>query len=236
MAMLKKMLLLVISAAGMTAFGQSEPSKTRFVSMADCKSAVESGEFTNYSPSFMNRHREPAQGEEIRPLEERACVEMDIVGGRAFVPQPAGEKFVFTGNQPVVRYDCGNGVYSIEYIPIPPPPSPPAPAPVPPAPPAEPEVTLPPAEPPVEIEDLPPAPDWPEARQFQVVLTWDKGRKFPIPCWPREKGWYGTGIPIISCAAIVTGVVLPFMGGADAVAAIAHKIGRWPIGGVLPPP
>ena len=222
---------------GTMLFG-AETGKTRFTTMADCKSAVESGEFSNYIPSFLNRHREPAVGEEVRSLEERACVEMDIVGGKGFVPQASGEKFIFSTatGLPVRRYDCGNGVYSLEYIPVPPPPPPPpAPAPVPePEPPAE-EVTLPPAQPPVELNELPPPPDWPEFGQYQVTLTWDKGRKFPIPCWPREKGWYGTGIPIASCIGIGLGIGLPFIGGGHAaIVAIGHKI--VPVLGVISPP
>lgn len=178
--------------AGMMLYG-AETGKTRFATMAACVSAVESGEFSNYTPSFLNRHREPAVGEEIRALEERACVEMDIVGGKGFVPQAAGEKFIFSGSSVMVRYDCGNKVYSLEYVPVPPPPPPPAPEPPPPPPPAEPEVTLPPAEPPVELNELPPPPDWPETGQYQVTLTWDKKGR---PLW--------TKLPVIHCVYAYT--------------------------------
>lgn len=89
----------------------------RFASYEACEVAMKAGKFNYYKPSFLNRHREPQEGEEVRELEEKACVEMDIVGGKGIVPQAKGEKFIFKATEIVVRYDCGNRVYGIRYVP-----------------------------------------------------------------------------------------------------------------------
>lgn len=221
--MLKTIIILLVSVGGFSLWGE-ETNKTRFASMADCKMAVRSGEFVNYIPSFLDRHREPMSGEGVRPLEERACVEMDIVGGRGFVPQPAGEKFIFFGANPVARYDCGNRIHSIEYVPVPasaPPPSPaPAPLPVP-----EPEVNLPPAEQSAELDELPPPPDWPEPQKFQATLVWDNGR----PLW--------TKLPVVHCLYTYTAGIKDWskwgaaekLGFCPAEAALAWWL--WPVSG-----
>ena len=39
-----------------------------------------------------------------------------------------------------------------------------------------------------------------------ITVEKKKGRKFPIPCIPREKTWFGIGVPVLECAAIVGGV------------------------------
>lgn len=54
--------------------------------------------------------------------------------------------------------------------------------------------------------------DFPEAetglipQAVLVVIDWPKGHKFPIPCFPREKGWYGIGLPVLECAGIIGGI------------------------------
>jgi len=100
--------------------------------MDACEAAIRSGDFRDYQPSFTSNHREPKEGEDIRPLEERACVDLHIVGGRGFVPQPKGVQYIFAGSQIAARYDCGNDARDIRYVPFeiaaaPPPAEPPPP-------------------------------------------------------------------------------------------------------------
>ena len=70
------------------------------------------------------------------------------------------------------------------------------------APPPTPAVMLLPPPEPVALNDLPPAPAPWQQPEISVELLWEIGRKFPIPCYPRERGWYGTGLPIAECAAV----------------------------------
>jgi hypothetical protein len=107
----------LILSAGSIAFGQ-ETGKDRFATKDACKAAIKARSFSNYNPSFLNNHREPRDGEEIRPLEERACINLHIVGGRGFVPQAKGTLYIFRGTQIVARYDCGNDATEIEYVPV----------------------------------------------------------------------------------------------------------------------
>jgi hypothetical protein len=94
-------------------------------------------------------------------------------------------------------------------------------------------LTYEPAEPAVQLNELPPALERPVA-PIPIAFVPDKEHKFPIPCWPREKGWYGTGIPILSCVAIAAGIGLPFIGGHAATAvAVGSKV--VPPGGVISP-
>lgn len=37
------------------------------------------------------------------------------------------------------------------------------------------------------------------------IPDFPRGHKFPIPCFPRERGWYGIGLPIAECAVIAAG-------------------------------
>lgn len=178
MTSIRIMFVLFVSGV-LIAFGQESAKLDRFTSMEACKAAVLSGDFQYYKPSFLNNHREVRGDEEVRGLEEKACVEMKIVGGRGYVPQAKGEKFIFKATQPVVRFDCGNDVRELEYVPEPvaevtPPPQPepcncPPPAVVV-------EVVLPPWEP-TELVAMPPEPQDPPSYEFQAELVWDKEGK-----------------------------------------------------------
>ena len=137
-------LMLLLMGTAATAFGQRIGGPDRFATQAECEEAVRSGNFSFYIASDLRSHREPTSGESVIPLEAVACVEMDVVGGRLFVPQAKSDKFIFNGPQIVTRYDCGNKVYSITYVTPPPPPTttfelPP----LPPAPPQPTPVTIP---------------------------------------------------------------------------------------------
>ena len=103
----------------------------RFETSNGCVVAIRSGGAISYVPSFLNAHREPAGSEKVRGLEVDACVKMKIVGRVAWVPQAKGEQFIFNGIVPVARWDCGNEVFDIVYVPPTPPPAsaPPPPAP-----------------------------------------------------------------------------------------------------------
>ncbi len=203
--MTTKALLLLLFSVTMSAFGQTAGALDRFSTMEACVAAVNSGNFQYYQPSYLSAHREPVAGEEIRGLEERACVDLHIVGGRGFVPQAKGTQYIFRGGQIVARYDCGNDAREIQYVPevvvseTPPPP------------PAQLEFKFPPHQS-TELVELDAstatAKELGPALSYEVVLEYleKKGHKFPIPCFPREKGWYGTGLPILECAAIGAGL------------------------------
>ncbi len=116
------------------AFGQQ--GVDRFLTADACVSAVEAGTAVWYQPSFFDhRLRAPSRPVAItRPLEERACVDMWIVGGWGWIPQPGvpqmgrgAPRFDFDAEgKPIRRSDCGNRVRAIRYVPTPsPPPSPP---------------------------------------------------------------------------------------------------------------
>lgn len=66
------------------------------------------------------------------------------------------------------------------------------------------ELKLTPAPAEVALVALPPALSMPVA-PTPVVFQPEKRHKFPIPCFPREKGWYGIGLPVVSCAGLVFG-------------------------------
>jgi hypothetical protein len=124
-------LLVVLFFAPCFAQGQD-----RFGSERECVAAVEEGTAVWYRPSFFDhRNRPPVRPVAVtRPLEERACVEMWVVGGWAWVPQPGipqgrdegveTPRFDFDAmGKPIRRKDCGNAVRSIVYVPRPSPPA-----------------------------------------------------------------------------------------------------------------
>lgn len=84
------------------------------------------------------------------------------------------------------------------------------------------------AEPAVELDDLPPAPA-PPAPPAPIQFEPDKGRKFPIPCFPRERTKFGIIMPLAECAGIGLGIGLPLSGGA----AVGTKF--VPVWGVISP-
>lgn len=132
---------LVVSVGSVASAQQQD----RFSTEAACVVAVKGGTAVWYQPSFFDhRNRPPTRPVAItRPLEERGCAEMWIVGGWHFVPQPGvpqaggkAPKFDFdAAGQPIRRSDCGNRVRRIIYVPVPPPPPAPKPKPTPPPPP-----------------------------------------------------------------------------------------------------
>ena len=140
---MKRIVAFVFVAFAMTSVVSAQ--QDRFSSEQACVNAVEAGTAVWYQPSFFDhRNRPPARPvATTRALEERGCVEMWIVGGWAWIPQPGvsqvGEnapQFDFdTDGQPIRRSDCGNRVRKIVYVPEEkselspsPPPSPPSPS------------------------------------------------------------------------------------------------------------
>jgi len=229
-----KLFVFLVSAVSMTAFAQSETSKQMFFETPEACVSAKDGEFAIYLPHFIGNLSRWSKTDLVVDHNKTFCAEEwslddNLVKGWRIVRWPQNNSY-FRRNDKLGDGRCGNSVRRLWEVPeqeISTPP--PSPVPMP-----EPEVVLPPAQPSVELNDLPPA-YWPETRHYvQVILDYEKRRKFPIPCWPREKGWYGTGIPILSCAAIAAGIVLPLVGGAEAVATVGHKI--VPIGGVISPP
>jgi hypothetical protein len=122
----------IIAALFLIIVGFAAPASAqqdRFKSEAECVAAVEAGTAVWYQPSFFDhRNRPPARLVDVsRPLEERACVEMWIVGGWHYVPQAgvpqAGDDapwFHFDAEgKPIRRSDCGNRVRNITYVPRP---------------------------------------------------------------------------------------------------------------------
>jgi hypothetical protein len=92
------------------------------------------------------------------------------------------------------------------------------------------ELTLTPAPAEVALTALPAALPLPVAPN-PVVFEPEKRHKFPIPCFPREKGWYGIGIPVVSCAALVFGG----LGAAGFWGSAVTKLPGIPMGaGILP--
>lgn len=126
---------LFFAFAGTVASAQQGVDRFKFES--DCIAAIKEGRAKWYQPSFFDhRNRLPSLPVAItRPLEERACADMWIVGGWHFVPQAGvpqlGEeapKFDFDAEgRPIRRSDCGNRIRKIVYVPVPPSPPPPAP-------------------------------------------------------------------------------------------------------------
>lgn len=86
----------------------------RFDTREECISALSSGQFGYYTPSFLTPIR-LRSGERRIPLEQDACVRMQIVGRVAWVPQARGTNFDFRGEEAVRRSDCGNRVYAVAY-------------------------------------------------------------------------------------------------------------------------
>ena len=117
--------LAVLGAGSSAMFAQAR--QDRFRTKEECLEASE-GAFKYYQPSFMTLRREPRSGEEVRELESEACVWMKVVAdtttplGRAWVRQEKGTRAIYRGIIPVARYDCGNPIYEVAYVPPPPPP------------------------------------------------------------------------------------------------------------------
>jgi hypothetical protein len=111
----------------------SAQSHDRFTTEGACTTEVKEGTAVWYQPSFFDhRNRAPARPVSVtRQLEQRACAEMWIVGGWAWVPQPGtpqlaekAPKFDFDVNGVIIRRsDCGNSIRRIVYVPVPPPPA-----------------------------------------------------------------------------------------------------------------
>src|SRR3989344_8712947 len=110
---------LTIGVGSAMAAPQDTKRPDRFKMMQECVDALTSGNFTYYVPSFLTGHKALATGEELVPLEERACVNLHIVGGNSFVPQSRGTQFVRKDGKITHRWDCGNDADQIFYIPAP---------------------------------------------------------------------------------------------------------------------
>ena len=108
---------LTIGVGSAMAAPQDTKRPDRFKTMRECADAVESGNFTYYVPSFLTGHKALATGEELVPLEEKACVNLHIVGGNSFVPQPRGTQYVRKDGKITRRWDCGNDADQIFYVP-----------------------------------------------------------------------------------------------------------------------
>ncbi len=115
---IKFVFLSVVLAAVFSTAALGQQVADRFSSKDECVSAVSSGSFNYYNPSFTDGHRAVNTGEIIIPLEERACVHLKIVGRQAWVPQAKGTRYIFKGDHVVAREDCGNTADDLEYIPV----------------------------------------------------------------------------------------------------------------------
>lgn len=106
--------LLAMWSPGLSA--QAKPD--RFDSAEACLAALESGNFRYYVPSFL-KPVPLRSGEVKRPLEHDACVNLWIVGRRAWVPQAAGTMYDFSGPTAIRRSDCGNKTFDVRYPHVP---------------------------------------------------------------------------------------------------------------------
>lgn len=96
-----------------------------FDSAKDCEVAMQSGECSYYSPSYIGgKGRNPVDNmTKVRvPLEKEACVKMHVVGAWSWVPQKEGDLLRFRKKMdgtleevPYARDDCGNEVLEIVY-------------------------------------------------------------------------------------------------------------------------
>lgn len=108
--------VLLTMVAGTVASAQQV--NDRFQSEQACIVAMQTGEYNNYNPSYFETHRALRAGERIVSLEERACVNLHIVGKDAWVPQAKGTRYIFAGDKVVAREDCGNSASGIVYVPM----------------------------------------------------------------------------------------------------------------------
>ena len=197
------------------AFGQDSGKTTFFASMDACLRAADE-DVNEYQPVFTDnlaKWQQLVQNGKAQLVSDGdnntyCVIEWSMEGkvaGKHIIRWPANNPYFKGDDGKIADGRCGNTVYEMREIP---------PTPTPPAPPQItcncPPIQLPTPPPDILLSAVPPPLQLPPEEHYSYIIVVDKGHKFPIPCIPREKGWYGIGLPIVECAALGFGAYEAF--------------------------